>query len=508
MGTPMKGFPSPPARRLTLRLALLLLLALPPAASAQRTVTLVTFTNTYWTFDDTRSDLGTAWRTNDFDDSLWPGGTGLFGVETNVAAYPFPFVTPVNLGPPNDVTTNIYFRAHFNLDATNNLPGLILWASNYCDDGCVIYLNGLEAARLGVPAGNNATSYASRAVGGAGIIEGTVDFFQISPALVRTGDNVLAVEVHQHDAFSSDLVWGMNLTAIVPMPSSIVTQPQSVTVEVGAPFTLCVGVMGGTTTFQWQTNDGAGFFINIAGATGPCYTSTAATVRTNDYRILCITPLNTETSSVATVIVDPNIRGPLPLHARVLEEATRTNRIEIGFNELLFTFGATSTVQSSVSPSILTNGTFRVTLLESNVHATVALSTYNSGPPVRVTIGVDTNHWHYRSNYYVVLNRIRDTRTNVIAPNTIIPISWPSNATYGAITSPLPPFSLTNEITTTLLPNGLFRLSWPSNAYGWALERSTNVLGPWLQVQPHMANPYATNSSARPWYFYRLQAPP
>src|SRR6185503_15538712 len=124
--------------------------------------------------------------------------------------------------------------------------------------------------------------------------------------------------------------------------------------------------------------------------------------------------------------------------------------------------------------------------------------------PAIVTLGMDTNHWHYRSNYYIVLNRIRDARTNVIAPNSIIPVSWPSNATYGAFTSPLPPLSLTNEITTTLLSNGRFQFSWPTNAYGWALERSTNVLGPWLQVQPHMANPYITNSSASPFYFYRL----
>jgi hypothetical protein len=498
----MKGIApaSRPARRLAFRLGLLILLALPLAASAQRYVTLVDFTNTYWKFDDTRSDLGTAWRTNDFDDSLWPGGTGLFGVETNVTAYPFPFVTPVDIGPNNDVTTNIYFRAHFNLDATNLLPGLALWASNYVDDGCVIYLNGLEAARLGVPGGNAATTYASSNVGGTN--EGTLEYFQITTNLLRVGDNVLAVEVHQGHPQSTDLVWGMYLTAIVPTSSLIITQPQSQTVEVGNFAILCVETAGGPVTYQWQTNNGAGVFFNIPGATRSCYTNITSGVQATDYRVLC-TAVNPEFSSVATVTVVPDRSGPRLLYAEV--NPANSNRIELYFDGILFAFGTTSTVSSAVSPSVVSNN-FRVTLLDSNVNATVNTSSYVSGPPSRVSLFMASTNWHYRSNYAVILNNIRDFRTNVIAPYSIAPLIWPSNATYGAYTSSLPPFSLTNEIITTRLSTNLFRLAWPTNAYGWALERSTNVIGPWLQVQPHMANPYITNSSARPYYFYRLHA--
>ena len=48
---------------------------------AQQITTLIQFTNA-WKFDQSGLEPGTAWRTNDFDDSAWPTGAGLLGIET------------------------------------------------------------------------------------------------------------------------------------------------------------------------------------------------------------------------------------------------------------------------------------------------------------------------------------------------------------------------------------------------------------------------------------------
>ena len=87
-----------------------------------------------------------------------------------------------------------------------------LSAETVLDDGAVVYLNGRELFRLGMPAAPTpitATTTATRTVGDAvfeTVLVGT-------DSGLRRGDNVLAVELHQATAQSSDVVWGMRLMA-------------------------------------------------------------------------------------------------------------------------------------------------------------------------------------------------------------------------------------------------------------------------------------------------------
>src|SRR5882672_2984746 len=81
-------------------------------ASAQEVTTLIQFTN-IWKYNDTGIDLGTAWQTNDYDDSAWPSGLGLLGYEPDTPAiYTIhaPINTPVTI---SSTTTTFYFRAVF-----------------------------------------------------------------------------------------------------------------------------------------------------------------------------------------------------------------------------------------------------------------------------------------------------------------------------------------------------------------------------------------------------------
>lgn len=104
-----------------------------------------------------------------------------------------------------------YFRTTFTV--SDAAPILSLTFSNLIDDGAIFYLNGVEVQRVGMSNTNiTYTSLAGRSVGTAT----TFDVFSIGGDLMTnlvTGDNVLAVEVHQVNATSSDVVFGTALLA-------------------------------------------------------------------------------------------------------------------------------------------------------------------------------------------------------------------------------------------------------------------------------------------------------
>jgi hypothetical protein len=154
-----------------------------------------------WRYEDTGTDLGTSWRTSGYNDSSWLAGAGLIAVENS--ALP----EPINTVPTHGATT-FYFRNNFNF--TGNPGATALEIETIIDDGAIVYLNNVEVLRLGMP-GGAATydTFASRTVSDA-TREGP---FSISSAPLQVGDNVLAVEVHQVNAGSSDIVLGARLTA-------------------------------------------------------------------------------------------------------------------------------------------------------------------------------------------------------------------------------------------------------------------------------------------------------
>jgi hypothetical protein len=352
---------------LRFQLLLVLFFASLFAVNAERSVSLLGFTNTLWKYNDNGIELGSNWRMPGFDDSSWLAGNALLGVESTPGFYPFPFLTPLVLGPTNNVTTNFYFRTHFSIDASDLITGTRLMATNYVDDGCVIYINGIEAGRLRVPTNQNAATYASASVLTNGdLLEGTPEAIELTSTLLQAGDNVVAVEVHQGSANSSDVAWAMNLTALIPTLGDIVSQPQSQQIESLHPFSLCVEVMGGPVTYQWHTNNGSGTFANVPGAVSACYKTTSSQPVTNEYRVVCSTPSQSVTSAVAVVQVIPDKGlGPRVLSATVIEEpeANRTNLIEVVFDESMII----STVHAPITRAVLTNGTYRVTLLPSNI---------------------------------------------------------------------------------------------------------------------------------------------
>ena len=171
-------------------------------------VNLFGVTNQFWRYNDSATDLGTAWRSAGFDDSAWPIGRGLFGFETSPGLYPFPFNT-FSPAPANGGPLTVYYRIHFQW---TNGPGWQLLSTNYVDDGAVYYINGQEAGRLRVTA--NPVLFSSPAQNQPNGNEGVPQVLNLSTAALVDGDNVLAVEVHQSDTGSSDAVFGMALAGV------------------------------------------------------------------------------------------------------------------------------------------------------------------------------------------------------------------------------------------------------------------------------------------------------
>jgi hypothetical protein len=257
-------------------------------------------------------------------------------------------------------------------------------------------------------------------------VEGTVDLFNLPVSALRAGDNVLAVEVHQvFSSGNSDVVFALKLDAALPLttPIQITNQPQSLTAIVGSLATFSVGVSGTPVSFQWRTNG-----VNIPGATAASYIRAPVQIaHAGTYSVVVSNALGAVQSDDAVLTVLPDTFGPRAVAANVIEDSNATNRIQVFFNETL----TISDVHSPLNSAVAINGTWRITLANSNVTVLVSNSIYSPGtypqPGVlpSVLLRVGASNWHIGSNYFITLNRIHDSLGNAIAPDTQIAVAWP-----------------------------------------------------------------------------------
>ncbi|MCI0744262.1 MAG: lamin tail domain-containing protein, partial [Verrucomicrobia subdivision 3 bacterium] len=160
-----------------------------------------------WRYNQTANLDGVNWTAPNYSDSTWSSGGGLFYVET--AALPAPKTTALTLG-----RTTYYFRTYFNY--TGSVANVSLAFSALLDDGAVFYLNGAEIGRIGMnPGPVSYSTFAGRTVGDAT----TTDTLTVLATNLVQGSNTVAVEVHQINATSSDIVFGTDLNT-APSSSS------------------------------------------------------------------------------------------------------------------------------------------------------------------------------------------------------------------------------------------------------------------------------------------------
>lgn len=170
-----------------------------------------------WSYLDDGSDQGTAWQAHGFNDDTWSTGLAELGYGDPPAGAEG---TVVDFGGDlaNKFITT-YFRKEFTVNDVANITGLQLGLRR--DDGAVVYLNGTEVWRSGMPATGPIT-YTTLATNGSGGADETT-FHQngtISPSLLLEGLNTIAVEVHQNAATSSDISFDLELHATRPSDPS------------------------------------------------------------------------------------------------------------------------------------------------------------------------------------------------------------------------------------------------------------------------------------------------
>lgn len=287
--------------------------------------------NYAWRYNTNAQDLGTSWRDFDYNDATWPSGAGILAKEDSGNAVVYPLIGTQFGGTSNGATfiTNFYFRTHFTVTNKAQITGLIL--SNVVDDGAIFYLNGTEAFRYNMPAGIvTATTLAT-----ANLAEGVFTVSNLPTALLVQGDNVLAVEAHQVNNTSSDIVMGAALIGTFSTPNTaplILTNPVTQSVNAGTNVTFTAAAEGSATlTYQWYK--GAAL---VSGATGT--TLTLTNVQAGDaatYTFVANNAYGSATSQVATLTV--TVPTPPTITTQPLSQITPAG------SNITFTVGTTGT---------------------------------------------------------------------------------------------------------------------------------------------------------------------
>ncbi len=162
-----------------------------------------------WRYFDTGADLGSAWRTLEFDDSGWRQGFGKFGYGDGNEATTIDFG-----GDPRRKYITTYFRKEIGVDDPEEIETVTVDVLR--DDGVVVYINGRELFRDNIAEG---------AVTARTLAVETIDrrdenrFYKHEnlevSEMILAGRNVIAVELHQRHPASSDCGFDMFVRANV-----------------------------------------------------------------------------------------------------------------------------------------------------------------------------------------------------------------------------------------------------------------------------------------------------
>ncbi len=180
-----------------------------------------------WNYLDDGSNQGIDWIAPEYDDSTWDMGPAQFGYGDGDEA------TVVSYGGDSDnKKITAYFRSTFHVGDTSLIADLTLRLLR--DDGAAIYLNGEEVARSNLP-GTIGTpiDFQERALSAVGRIdESTYNEITIPASLLVSGENSIAVEVHQVSPASSDISFDLELIANEVAQPIILTENRTISARV------------------------------------------------------------------------------------------------------------------------------------------------------------------------------------------------------------------------------------------------------------------------------------
>lgn len=173
--------------------------------------------NATWRYYDRGSLNNTGWQKTDYNDSEWSSGAAPLGYFTDGKR---DYNTTLNYGTnANSKRPTYYFRTHVNL-ADEPLSNDIFELNYVVDDGAIIYVNGTEAARYNMPSGNVTYSTYATSYAPGNPDSGTLN---LPVSLFHKGDNLIAVELHNNAANSTDVYWSASLKRITYEGSEIIS---------------------------------------------------------------------------------------------------------------------------------------------------------------------------------------------------------------------------------------------------------------------------------------------
>jgi hypothetical protein len=165
-----------------------------------------------WKYNDGSSIPATGWFSSSYNDSSWKNGTAQLGYgnkgETTIIGY----------GPSStNKYTTAYFRKTITISNLSTKSNFII--TTFVDDGAAVYVNGTEIGRFNLPTGT--LDFNSLAVT---FNNGETTTFSVPANLLKEGNNVIAVEVHQNTLTSSDLIFNLSLVC-TESNSQVITTP-------------------------------------------------------------------------------------------------------------------------------------------------------------------------------------------------------------------------------------------------------------------------------------------
>ena len=187
------------------------------ASRATRTITVgggMVPSGSVWKYHESGS-APQGWPTTTFNDAAWPSGPGILGFGDLNGQIP---VTQVNAAPARIAT---YFRHAFDVANPRQYGDLTMQLLR--EDGAVIWLNGVEVHRSNMIAAPAVISSSTPALTSVPPAEENAWFATVLDARhLRSGQNVIAAEVHNITTGSSDLGFDLSLGAAADVPVSLI----------------------------------------------------------------------------------------------------------------------------------------------------------------------------------------------------------------------------------------------------------------------------------------------
>ena len=195
----------------------------------------------YYDLQNQPADQGSlTWLDTAYDDSAWSSGNAELGYGDGEN-------TTIN-----NTTLTAYFRKTINIPDASLYNDLVMEAIR--DDGMIVYINGTEVWRDNMDPGPvDYNTFANSVVGGTA--ESTWVSQAIASNLVN-GNNVIAVEIHQENAGSSDISFNFRMQGFAALPSEVIRGPY---LQTGTSTSVVV---------KWRTNTSTESIVNYGTSLG------------------------------------------------------------------------------------------------------------------------------------------------------------------------------------------------------------------------------------------------